>query len=116
NDSGEKVQFTGMAIIRIKDGKIIEGWNNFDFLSMYKQAGFAMVPAKVTRSDVMLTSNIFLPQPVPLFCWLILYHDRGKMRSATIQPRFYFDFCGVVLFLRFRYTNQYFYQCHIVQL
>ena len=47
NDRGEKVQFTGMTIVRIKDGKIIEGWNNFDFLSMYQQLGYKMVPAEV---------------------------------------------------------------------
>ena len=31
--------FTGMCIARVKDGKIVEGWNNFDFLSMYQQLG-----------------------------------------------------------------------------
>jgi predicted ester cyclase len=33
------VQFTGMCIVRIKDGKIVEAWNNFDFMKMYKQLG-----------------------------------------------------------------------------
>jgi steroid delta-isomerase-like uncharacterized protein len=33
------VEFTGMAITRIKDGKIVEAWNNFDFMKMYKQLG-----------------------------------------------------------------------------
>ncbi len=33
------VQFTGMSIVRIKDGKIVEGWNNFDFMKMNKQIG-----------------------------------------------------------------------------
>lgn len=31
--------FTGMAMVRIKDGKIVEAWNNFDFMTMYKQLG-----------------------------------------------------------------------------
>ena len=31
------VEFTGMTITRIKDGKIVEAWNNFDFMKMYKQ-------------------------------------------------------------------------------
>jgi steroid delta-isomerase-like uncharacterized protein len=31
--------FTGMCIARVRDGKIVEGWNNFDFLSMYRQLG-----------------------------------------------------------------------------
>ena len=33
------VEFTGVTITRIKDGKIIEAWNNFDFMKMYKQLG-----------------------------------------------------------------------------
>jgi predicted ester cyclase len=33
------VEFTGMAITRIRDGKIVEAWNNFDFMKMYKQLG-----------------------------------------------------------------------------
>ena len=33
------VEFTGVAITRIKDGKIIEAWNNFDFMKMYRQLG-----------------------------------------------------------------------------
>lgn len=34
---GNPLHFTGMAMARIKDGKIAEAWNNFDFLSMYQQ-------------------------------------------------------------------------------
>ena len=33
------VDFTGMTILRIADGKIVEAWNNFDFLTMNKQCG-----------------------------------------------------------------------------
>ena len=33
------VEFTGMTIVRIADGKIVEAWNNFDFMTMYKQCG-----------------------------------------------------------------------------
>jgi len=33
------VDFTGVSIVRIKDGKIVEGWNNFDFLKMNQQIG-----------------------------------------------------------------------------
>jgi steroid delta-isomerase-like uncharacterized protein len=32
-------EFTGIAIVRIEDGKIVEAWNNFDFMSMFKQLG-----------------------------------------------------------------------------
>ena len=37
--SNAPVDFTGVAIVRIKDGKIIEAWNNFDFMKMNKQIG-----------------------------------------------------------------------------
>ena len=33
------IQFEGIAIVRIKNGKIVEAWNQFDFLSMNKQLG-----------------------------------------------------------------------------
>jgi steroid delta-isomerase-like uncharacterized protein len=34
---GRDLKFTGMAMLRIKDGKIAECWNNIDFVSMYQQ-------------------------------------------------------------------------------
>jgi len=37
--SNAPVEFTGITIVRVKDGKIIEAWNNFDFLKMNKQIG-----------------------------------------------------------------------------
>ncbi|OLE54845.1 MAG: hypothetical protein AUG51_05740 [Acidobacteria bacterium 13_1_20CM_3_53_8] len=33
------VEFTGITIIRVSDGQIVEAWNNFDFLTMYQQMG-----------------------------------------------------------------------------
>lgn len=33
------VEFTGITIVRIRDGKIVEAWNNFDFMKMYRQIG-----------------------------------------------------------------------------
>jgi steroid delta-isomerase-like uncharacterized protein len=33
------VEFTGITIVRIANGKIVEAWNNFDFMTMYKQCG-----------------------------------------------------------------------------
>jgi len=32
-------EFDGIAIVRVKDGKLVEAWNNFDFMKMYKQLG-----------------------------------------------------------------------------
>jgi len=31
------VDFYGMTIVRVRDGKIVEAWNNFDFMSFYQQ-------------------------------------------------------------------------------
>lgn len=33
------VEFTGITIVRISNGKIVEAWNNFDFMSLHKQVG-----------------------------------------------------------------------------
>lgn len=37
--SNAPVAFDGIAIVRIADGKIVEAWNNFDFMAMNKQIG-----------------------------------------------------------------------------
>ena len=37
--TNEPVEFTGMSIVRVKDGKIVEAWNEFDFMKMYTQVG-----------------------------------------------------------------------------
>jgi steroid delta-isomerase-like uncharacterized protein len=31
------VEFTGMTFLRVRDGKIVEAWNNFDFATMNAQ-------------------------------------------------------------------------------
>jgi predicted ester cyclase len=46
--SGQTVNFTGQTTIKVNDGKITEAWNNFDFLSMHQQLGFALMPATAT--------------------------------------------------------------------
>lgn len=43
--SGKKIEFSGLCMTRIKDGKIIEAWNQYDFMAMYHQLGHKMVPA-----------------------------------------------------------------------
>lgn len=40
---GHQTFFTGLCVIKVKDGKLIEGWNNFDFLKMYQQLGHILV-------------------------------------------------------------------------
>ena len=41
--TGKSVDFWGMCIVRTRDGKLIEGWNCFDFLTFYQQIG--LLPA-----------------------------------------------------------------------
>ncbi|MBV9468713.1 MAG: ester cyclase [Abitibacteriaceae bacterium] len=35
--SHKPVQITGMTMVRLENGKIVEGWNNFDIASLYEQ-------------------------------------------------------------------------------
>ena len=35
------IEFTGITIVRIENGKIVEAWNNFDFLKLYQQCGLS---------------------------------------------------------------------------
>ena len=37
--TNQPVEFTGMTIVRVKDGKIVEAWNEFNFMKMYEQVG-----------------------------------------------------------------------------
>lgn len=35
----QPAEFSGLCMVRVRDGQIVEAWNNFDFLSMYQQLG-----------------------------------------------------------------------------
>jgi predicted ester cyclase len=37
--TGRRVTIAGMALERIEDVKIVEGWRNIDVLSLYQQIG-----------------------------------------------------------------------------
>lgn len=39
---GKDVSFSGLTIARFKDGKIVEGWNGFDFVPLYQQLGYKL--------------------------------------------------------------------------
>ncbi|MDR3404280.1 MAG: ester cyclase [Chthoniobacter sp.] len=39
------VKFTGMVIARIRNGQLVEAWDNWDFLSLYQQLG--AVPSSI---------------------------------------------------------------------
>ena len=42
--TGQQVDFWGITIARVEDGKIVEAWNSFDMLSMYQQIGWVANP------------------------------------------------------------------------
>ena len=37
--TNQPVEFTGMTIVKVRDNKIIEAWNEFNFMEMYRQVG-----------------------------------------------------------------------------
>jgi steroid delta-isomerase-like uncharacterized protein len=43
--TGKPVSFSGMGVIRVESGKLIEGWNIFDQLGMMQQLGVVNLPA-----------------------------------------------------------------------
>ena len=43
---GKQVTVTGIVIQRFEGGKIVEAWTRSDYLSMYTQLGFTLVPPK----------------------------------------------------------------------
>ena len=45
--TGREAQFSGMTFARIQNGKLVEGWNNFDQLGMFHQLGVVNLPAAV---------------------------------------------------------------------
>ena len=40
----QPLDFWGIAIVRVEDGQIVEGWNCFDMLTMYQQIGWVASP------------------------------------------------------------------------
>jgi predicted ester cyclase len=40
--TNKSVDFTGMCLVRVSNGKLVEAWNNFDFLSLYQQLGLQL--------------------------------------------------------------------------
>lgn len=44
------VQFDGICIVRVRNGKIVEAWNNFDFMSMFQQLGALRLDAGPSAS------------------------------------------------------------------
>jgi steroid delta-isomerase-like uncharacterized protein len=42
--TGKAIDFWGMTMGRVENGKIVEGWNSYDFLTMYQQIGWVPSP------------------------------------------------------------------------
>jgi steroid delta-isomerase-like uncharacterized protein len=42
--TNQPVEFNGIAICKVRDGRIAEAWNCFDFLTMYQQIGWVKNP------------------------------------------------------------------------
>lgn len=42
--TGRAIDLWGTTFGRVKDGRIVEGWNTFDFLTMYQQMGWVTSP------------------------------------------------------------------------
>jgi steroid delta-isomerase-like uncharacterized protein len=47
--TGKTVQFSGIILARIEDGKIVQSWNSLDLLSLLKQIGAVSDPAGADR-------------------------------------------------------------------
>jgi predicted ester cyclase len=42
--TGQPLDFWGIAMLRVEDGRIAEGWNCFDMLALYQQIGWVASP------------------------------------------------------------------------
>jgi steroid delta-isomerase-like uncharacterized protein len=50
--TGQSAEITGMTIVRVRNGQIIEGWNNWDLMSLMQKLGAASNPAQsVTKPE-----------------------------------------------------------------
>jgi steroid delta-isomerase-like uncharacterized protein len=43
--TNQPVEFDGICIVRVRDGKIVEAWNNFDFMAMFVQIDAVQINA-----------------------------------------------------------------------
>lgn len=48
--TGRPIEYTGMTMARIKNGKIVEAWNSFDFLELYRQVGLVQLKEREVGS------------------------------------------------------------------
>ena len=43
--TGKPIAFEGTLMFRVRDGKVVEAWNSFDFLKMFQQMGVVRMGA-----------------------------------------------------------------------
>ncbi len=48
--TGNAVDFTGMSMGRVRDGKFVEAWDNFDSMRMFQHIRLIISPSKVLRT------------------------------------------------------------------
>jgi steroid delta-isomerase-like uncharacterized protein len=44
--TGKRFSMPGMSIMRVRDGKIVEGWHNYDMLGLLQQLGVVPAPGQ----------------------------------------------------------------------
>ena len=44
--TGKSVEFSGLCMVKIANGKIVQAWNHYDFLKMYQQLGYTLAPSQ----------------------------------------------------------------------
>ena len=49
--TNQPMEITGMSFVRVREGKIVEAWNNFDFMSMFQQLGALQMRADSSGGD-----------------------------------------------------------------
>jgi steroid delta-isomerase-like uncharacterized protein len=49
--TAKPTEFTGMCIVRVKNGQIVEAWNNFDFMAMFQQLGALEMKTADLKTD-----------------------------------------------------------------
>jgi steroid delta-isomerase-like uncharacterized protein len=42
--TGKQVRLTGISVVRVSEGKVVEGWDNWDQLGLMKQLGVFQAP------------------------------------------------------------------------
>lgn len=48
--SGKTAEITGLTIVRIQNGKIVEAWNNFDMMGLMQQLGAVPAANSIVKS------------------------------------------------------------------